>query len=109
MIRKSEKIAREGDTVESWIGMQAKECGEPLELSTHAYLYAQLIGETSGASVNLEGSNAAIPKDTDWSSCSFSLDGAIKPVALLPRWIRPVVDGGDENTNVSVLIALRKG
>lgn len=105
----SVKIGRDGDTVHTWSKLAASEHGDPLELSTACVLHAQAIGESAGASVYLEGSNVTEPQDTDWSPLpEGSLGLAIKTVTTQPRWIRPVVEGGDENTTVSVLIALRR-
>ena len=53
MSRKTEKIGRDGDTVEVWSGLNANGEGEPLELLTACGLYAQVIGEPSGAQVAL--------------------------------------------------------
>ena len=107
MSRKSEKIGRDGDTVETWTNLKGE--GEPLELSSDFNLYAQLLGELSGAQVGFEGSNVAVPQDTDWSVLPEGAMGhTIKLIATIPRWIRPVVEGGDEHTDVSVLVALRK-
>ena len=114
--RKSAKIATAtGQNVDRWDNLKKGDVGDALELSGPAELHVQVAGEYSGADLLLEGSNETAPGDADWSMVTdtqglamiFNAGSNIRHSASTPRWIRPVVENGDENTLLKMLIAIR--
>lgn len=111
------KLGMSGDGHISWIDLKSGQAGDPIELHTIADLHIQVLGDLSGATVLLQGSNVAEPGDDDWSSLTdgqgfplqFGDTNVLKRASTIPWWVRPFIEGGDENTNVSMLIVSRKG
>ena len=117
VLRQSVKISMGGESVESWDKLVKNSTGESLELHRSAELHVQVLGEYAGASLLLEGSNETKPGDDDWSmvtdsqgmSMAFNAGSNIRHSSSTPRWIRPVVENGDDNTSLKMLIAIRSG
>ena len=112
------KITPHGDDVLAWIDLTSTDnVGQEFEMGQHTELHVQVLGEFGGASVLLLGSNHINPHDdSHWSLAvdrlgfpiTFETAATMKRPDVLPRWLRPKIEGGDETTKVSVLIALRR-
>lgn len=114
---KSEKISMNGEDVVSWEGLKKDDANQPFELHGHISMHIQVLGDLSGARLVMQGSNATKPENTDWAALidmqgfpiQFATLDLFKRSNTVPRWVRPAVEGGDENTNLDVMIAMRKG
>lgn len=114
---KAEKITMQGEEVVSWEGIKPGEECQAMELHGAVDMHVQVIGDLGGGSLILRGSNVLAPKDTDWATTTdgqgfglwFTVPNLIRRCHVAPRWIRPLLEGGDKNADVTVLIAMRKG
>ncbi len=113
----AQKISYQGEDVQSWDKLGKDDAGDPLELTHHTNMHIQVLGELSSGRPVMQGSNVEKPEETDWAYLTdaqgfpiqFTTVSIIKRAHTVPRWIRPKVEGGDDNTVVTFLIAMRKG
>ncbi len=93
-----------------WDHLKAREAGDSLDTSLYRKISIQVEGEFDGATVNIEGSNdgehwyALI--DTQDNHFKFSFPG-MADVGQMSRFLRPVVMGGGDMTDVTVFALCR--
>lgn len=112
-----EKMSMGGEDMISWPGIGAEQSGAPIELQGHVDMHIQVQGELGGGRLVMQGSNVTAPTDDDWAyladkqglAIQFLAIDLIKRADTVPRWVRPKAEGGGTDTNVRVLIAMRKG
>ncbi len=94
----------------AWEHLRKLENGERLDASAYATIGLQIEGEFGGGTVDIEGSNDGVHWhamiDTQDNHMKFSYPG-MADVGQTSRYLRPVVAGGDETTDVTVLALCR--
>ena len=111
----SSKIGMDGDSVHIWEHLKAGDHGEPTSFASVVGLHAQVTGHLGAATVVLQGSNVAQPTDGDWAllcdragyPIEFTTLDTFKVPESIARWVRPLVAGSDEATDVNVLLMVR--
>jgi hypothetical protein len=99
-----------GVYVVKWIGFQvAGDTGKPFECPHYADKSVQVIGTFGGATVTIQGSNMkdtptyATLNDDGGTALTFTSAG-IKKIRENTYWVRPIISGGDETTNLDVYL-----
>lgn len=103
----------------SWSGLGMEDSGQPAECPSYMDKTMQVFG-TFGATVTMQGSNDPRVKSNPGSAVWFTLvDPHERNVSFTaagaevllenPRFIRPLVTGGDSFTDITVIICARKG
>lgn len=104
----------------SWFNMPNDSVGDYLEFSNHSDKTIQYWGTFAGASAYMKGSNdPTVPNDPDaaaWFDLTDLQGNALTKTSAAgemiienPRYIRPVVTGGDGTTAINVSITAKRG
>lgn len=93
----------------TWV-LASGETGAGVEMGNLADRSAQVAGTFGGASVGIQGSldgtNWASLTDPQGNALTFS-GAKIETVVEMTRYLRPVVTGGDETTDLTVTVMFR--
>lgn len=98
-----------------WVGLKSGDSGDPVDLSSDAQLCVQVLGALGTGHVVMQGSNCALPSETDWGAVvdrsgfpvEFTSTDNLKTVDSVPRWLRPFALG-DAAMTVDVHIIIRE-
>jgi hypothetical protein len=103
----------------SWVGLGQGDSGQPAECPSYMDKTLQVFG-TFGATLTIQGSNdprvASDPNNAVWFTLVDPHERDVtatsaKAEVLLenPRFIRPLVTGGDGSTDITAIMCARKG
>lgn len=97
-----------------WTGLLVTDDGSWTALDMHPDRTFQALGTFGGATVRLEGSNETTPgaavftlSDQVGAPLAFAAAGG-RVSAEAPRWVRPVIVGGDGSTALTVVAIARR-
>lgn len=97
--------------VTTWSGLGADDDGAPVRLAVYSDRSIQVTGTFGGASVTIGGSNDGVNyhalTGTDGNALTLTA-ACLKQIVELPVFIKPRVFGGDDTTNLTVLLAGRR-
>lgn len=109
-----DEIQKRGDDghIITWSDMGIGDVGLPLEMTGSSKRSIQVTGTFSGnGRGDIEGSNDGtnydILRDIHGNNLKFKASG-IAQIGVLPRYLRPRIDGGDGGTSLTFSMLVRK-
>lgn len=96
-----------------WSGMKFTDVGKPLSLPSVDKASVQVFGSWGGATVIFVGSNEMVQKhsfnlvDEEGMEVSLSSTGGAM-ISSLTTWFQPRIIGGDETTDLTVILLDRR-